>query len=347
MHSFNPEIIKNLELPIPVVWLVGQCMELRGKQDLWMKTKPEVMKTLKEIAIIQSVESSNRIEGVTVSKNRLKPLVLNQTKPKDRPEEEIYGYKKALDWIHRDFKKINIDPKAILKLHELAQGGHSSDAGRWKTKNNEIIEILPNGERIIRFVPVVSEKTPKYMEQLCLAYQDVLQKKQLPELLIIASFVFDFLCIHPFRDGNGRVSRLLTLLLLYQHGFDVGRYISIERIIESTKQDYYQVLHNCSQGWHESQHDIKPWWIYFLSTLKEAYRELSNRVEGSDLLAPKGRVIEGLILEQTGEFTLSTIQNLCPNVSQQMIKKVLNGLKIKKKVQLVGKGRGAKCRVLV
>ncbi len=205
MHSFKTQFMKQMQLPMAITWLVGRCMELRGKQDLWMKTRPDVMRTLREIAIIQSTESSNRIEGVTVRQERLKPLIFNKVKPQDRPEEEIFGYKKALDWIHKNYEKIQITPKTIMRLHDLAQGGFSSDSGKWKKKNNEIIEILPNGERRIRFVPVSAQETSKFMHQLCLAYEDVLQKRELPELLAIASFIFDFLCIHPFRDGNGRL----------------------------------------------------------------------------------------------------------------------------------------------
>ena len=343
MKSFNPTYLKDIKLPVSTAWLVGQCMEARGKQDLWLKTRADTLDALKDLAIIQSSESSNRIEGVTVSKDRLRPLLEGKTKPIDRPEEEVLGYRKALDWTHKHYQKVRIEPQVLLRLHSMAQGGGlSGDAGKWKTKDNEIIELYPDGNRRIRFVPTSAQETPTSMEQLCLAYRDSLDHGALPDVLNVASFVFDFLCIHPFRDGNGRVSRLATLLLLYQTGYLVGRYISIERIIEETKEDYYKVLEKASQGWHEGKHDIIPWWDYFLSTLRQAYRELGERVEKGTFLGSKSQLIEQAILGQTSSFSLTDIQSLYPSVSTQLIKKVLSKFKSEKKLKLVGRGRGAK-----
>jgi len=319
-------------------------MEARGKQDMWLKTRPEVMKSLKEVAMIQSAESSNRIEGVEVDSKRLMPLLTGKIKPMDRPEEEVLGYQKALREIHKKFSKIDISPATILKLHKLTNG-HSWDAGKWKEKNNEIVEIMHNGERKIRFKAVSAKEAPKAVEQLCLAYQHELVQHKVPELILVSEFILDFLCIHPFRDGNGRTSRLLTLLMLYQNGYDVGRYISIERVIENSKEQYYRVLKESSQKWHESKNDSTSWRNYFLVVLKDVYSELAERVETFKTLDNKSEIVKQIALGQLGEFSVADIQSLCPSTSYQLIKKVLSDLKKEKKLLLSGSGRGAKWKI--
>lgn len=342
MRSFNQKFLKAIHLPLGTAWLLGECMEAKGKQQLWEQKKPEVLRALKDLAMIQSAESSNRIEGVEVEHQRLKPLVLGNTRPRNRPEEEIIGYRHTLELIHSKYSDLEIIPKTVMHLHALAQKG-AGDAGKWKTKDNEIIEFDPKGERSIRFIPVGANNTSYYMEQLCLSYRDEIKNSLLPSLIICALFILDFLCIHPFRDGNGRVSRLLSLLLLYQQDLHVGKYISLERIIEENKSDYYEALKHSSNGWHEKKHDPLPWINFFLSTLRQAYNELAKKVEateGGD--TGKGEIIEKIILNQIGSFSLRDIQLQCPNVSYQMIKKVLTDLKKNKKLALVGRGRGAR-----
>lgn len=347
MQSFKPNYLKKLKILPDVSWLIGSCMEARGKEAFLFSKKPEMLDTLTELAIIQSTESSNRIEGVWTDSKRLPLLLKGEIKPISRPEQEILGYKKALEWIHTDFDNISIDTKTILKLHKICQQGEmATDAGEFKKKNNQIIEITKNGERKIRFTPVEAKETSKFVEQLCLAYNDLINKKEIPELLIISSFVFDFLCIHPFRDGNGRVSRLLTLLLLYQNNYRVGKFISIERIIEDTKNEYYRNLKESSAKWHEGKHNLWPWHRYFLSTLKDAYREFNIRLEDiKDTSKNKTDLIRQTILNELGEFTLTRISHKLQNVSEAMIKKVLAELKDKGLVKLKGKGRGAKWKV--
>lgn len=338
-----------LKYPQGIVWLIGQCMEAKGKQDLWQQTRPEVMNALKDIAIIQSAESSNRIEGVEVEKDRLVPLLSGKVKPIDRPEEEVLGYKNALSWIHKNYKKIEITTETILKIHHFCQKNSSADAGKFKNKNNEIIEIHPNGERTIRFVPVDAAKTPHAVEQMCLKYRHGVQQGSGPDLAIISNFILDFLCIHPFCDGNGRASRLLTILLLYQNGYEVGRYISLERIIEEQKEDYYESLKKSSEHWHQKENDPFPWMMFFVSTLRRAYNELYERVEKSPKQIPQGGktdIIKQIILSQVGTFTLGDIENLCPSVSTQLIKKVLTELKGNKVVALEGKGRGSRWKII-
>ena len=272
MLTLDTTRFADLAIPIGTGWLLGECMEARGKQDLWIRQKPEVLAVLREQAMIQSAESSNRIEGVTVAANRLRPLVIGRARPRDRSEEELAGYRAALDWIFSRKNRVAIIPDVIRRLHALAQGGSSGDAGEWKKRDNEIIEILPNGERSLRFVPVSAKKTPAMVEMLCRRYRLASDEERVPPLLTVATFILDLLCIHPFRDGNGRVSRLSTSLLLQSQGFQVARYISLERLIEESKEEYYRVLKLCSQRWHEGKNEIIPWWNYFLGRLRSAYK---------------------------------------------------------------------------
>jgi len=234
--SLNPTALAEMSIPVGTGWLLGACMEARGRQDLWIRQKPEVLAVLREQAIIQSAESSNRIEGVTIAPDRLRPVVLGNATPRDRSEEELAGYRQALDWIFSRQRRVPVTPAVIQRLHALAQGGFSGDAGAWKQRDNEVIEILPSGERKVRFVPTPAKDTPKTVAALCLNYRDIGDEQRVPALLVVATFVLDLLCIHPFRDGNGRVSRLAATLLLQSHGFQVARYISLERLVEESKE---------------------------------------------------------------------------------------------------------------
>ena len=311
-----------------------------------MKQKPEVLEVLREQAIIQSVESSNRLEGVTIPAERLRPVVLGRARPQDRSEEELAGYRRALDWIFSRKRRVLITAAVMKRLHAFAQGGFSGDAGEWKKRNNEIIEILPGGERRVRFVPTSAEQTPRAVEELCRNYRRACEDELAPVLLIIATFVFDFLCIHPFRDGNGRVSRLVTTLLLQMHGFQVSRYVSLERLVEETKEEYYQVLARCSRGWHEGKNEIVPWWNYFLGTLRGAYRELVRQVESVQARPAKSELVRRTVLSQVEQFTLGDLSAQLPAASSQLIKKVLYELKKEGKVRLTGRGRGARWEVV-
>ena len=325
-------------------------MEAKGKQDLWTRQKPEVLAVLRERAMIQSVESSNRIEGVTVQASRLRPVVLGKARPRDRSEEELAGYRRALDWIYSRKGSVRITAGIIRKLHAFAQGGTalsgSADAGEWKRRDNEIIEILPGGDRRVRFVPAAAKDTPGLIDNLCQSYAGACEDEQVPQLLLAATFVFDFLCIHPFRDGNGRVSRLITTLLLQSLGFQVARYISLERLVEESKEDYYHVLGDCSRGWHEGKNEILPWWSYILGIVRSAYKELETQVESAPARAAKSDLVRRTVLDQAGEFTLADLSAQLPSVSPQLIKKMLDELKRDGRIRLEGRGRGAKWNVL-
>lgn len=274
MMTFRSNLA-DLNLPLGTVWLLTDIAEAKGRQDLHTQRPPEALTALRENTLVQSVESSNRIEGVTVAPDRLRPLVLENARPRDRSEEEIQGYRRALELIHGQAPDLAITPDLLQRLHALIQEG-SGDAGQWKRVDNEIIELREGAPPLVRFRPVGVAETPAAVEELCLLYRHAVNQSLAPPLVAVAALILDFLCIHPFRDGNGRISRLLTLLALYQYGYEVGRYVSLERIVEESQADYYEVLRVSSQGWHEGRHNPLPWLNYFLTTLKRAYRELEK-----------------------------------------------------------------------
>ncbi len=343
MMSFKKQG-EDLQIPLGAVWLMNSISEYKGKQELYAKQSPQIIKTLVEIALIESAESSNRIEGVTVDKNRLKPLIIGHSRPRDRSEEEVSGYRKALDLIHRKQRNLDISPETIKELHRLSHA-ETGDAGQWKTKNNEIIRKNPDGTLEVIFKPLQAALVPKAIEQLCLAYRHSIDQLKYPPLYAVSCLTLDFLCIHPFRDGNGRVSRLLTSLALYHHGYEVGRFISLERIIEQSKETYYESLQKSSQRWHGAKHDISPWLHYFLGTIHSAYKEFEQRADS--IKSPKGAKTEIVIQAingQQGEFSISDIERQCPAISRDMIRLVFRRLKEEKKITCLGKGQQAKWR---
>lgn len=343
MNSFK-NTGKNNNLPLATVWMMNSISEYKGKEELYTKQSPQILQALVEMAMIESVESSNRIEGVTVDRDRLKPLVIGHSKPRDRSEEEVAGYRKALDLIHKKHDSLTISPATIQELHRLSRLD-VGDAGQWKKKNNEIIKKHPNGRIEIIFTPVEADKVPDAMKQVCLAYQDTLTQSNYPPLFAVACLILDFLSIHPFRDGNGRVSRLLTLLALFQNGYGVGKYISLERIVEQSKETYYESLNKSSQDWHKSKHNIMPWFNYFLSTVITAYKEFEQRAgHAKPGRGAKTQIISQAILNQVGEFSISDIERECPGVSRDMIRVVFRQLQDEKEIICLGKGKSAKWR---
>ncbi len=342
MMSFRNSRLKNLSLPTSSVWLLTDIARCHGKQELYTKQAPQALKALREMALIQSAESSNRIEGVVVAAARLKPIVLGHARPKDRSEEEIQGYRNALNLIHLKHADLMIEPAFIRKLHLLIQEG-AGDAGQWKKSDNEIVEIVPGQPPRVRFRPTSARKVSPAMEELCRSYSHSITQDHVQPLVAMGSFVLDFLCIHPFRDGNGRTARLLTLLALYQEGMDVGRYISLEKLMEDSKEDYYRVLQESSQRWHEGKHDLLPWLNYFFSIVRRAYLEFEKRAEQSKMVrGAKTRLIQESIKRFVGSFTLSELESACPGVSRDMIKKVLKQLQKEKQVNSLGRGPGAR-----
>lgn len=344
MNSFNKE---KSDLPISSVWLMNAISEYKGKQELYAHQSPQILKALVELALIESAESSNRIEGITVQRNRLKPLVIGHSKPRDRSEEEVAGYRKALGLIHDKHKSLRITPETIKELHRLCCG-ETWDAGKWKEKDNDIVRKYPDGRVEVIFKPVSAAETPGMIKQLCLAYENSITQLKYPNLYAIACLILDFLSIHPFRDGNGRVSRLLTLMALYQHGFQVGKYISIERITEQSKETYYESLNKSSQKWHQAKHDCLPWFNYFLGTILAAYKEFEERAGNiKPSRGAKTAIVMKAIESQHGEFSISDIERACLNVSRVMIKKVLLRQQKDKKIKCLGKGQSAKWERMV
>jgi Fic family protein len=271
------QILLARQIPTTTAWYLSDLGEARGKQQLYIKQSPQALDALRKHALIESAVSSNRIEGVTIEQSRVKAVVLGKSLLHDRDEEEIRGYREALDLIHEQHKKLQISENTILQLHRISRA-NIGDAGQYKRKDSDIIEKLPDGRVRVRFRTVSARKTPAAMRALVNFWDDSVDERVVPPAVIMAAMNLDFLCIHPFRDGNGRVSRLLLLLQCYQLGYEVGRYISLERTIEENKERYYETLEESSQGWHEGKHDPWPYINYILYILKVAYREFEERV---------------------------------------------------------------------
>ncbi len=328
-------------IPATTSWYLADLGEARGKQELFTKQSSQKLKVLREHALIESAVSSNRIEGVTVDQKRVGTVVFGKRHLQDRSEEEVRCYRTALDWIHREGKKISISEKTILQFHQMSRG-EIWDAGKYKEKNVDIIEKLPGGRERVRFRTVEASKTPAFMQKFVEFWQDALKEKNVHPLIVLAAFNLDFLCIHPFRDGNGRVSRLLLLLQSYSLGYEVGRYISLERLIEQNKERYYETLEQSSQGWHEGKHDPWPYINYVLYVLKTAYLEFESRV--GQMKTPRGAKTELIASAIRGfqkEFTLADLEKACPGVSRDMIRLVLRDLQESKRVECMGRGPGA------
>jgi len=341
MMTFRDDRLARLALPPASAWLLSDIGEHKGRQQLYTRQMPQVLKALRDMALVQSVESSNRIEGVTVAPDRLRPLVLGRATPADRAESEIRGYREALNEIHTRADSMKMAPELFRHLHATIQST-SGDAGEWKQHDNEIVVIRPGLPPEVRFSPVQASATPAAAEELCASYLRAVEHAVAPALITLAALVLDFLCIHPFRDGNGRVSRLITLLGTYQHGYEVGRYVSLERTIEDSREDYYEALRRSSAGWHDGKHDFEPWLNYFLTVMRRAYREFEERVgQVKGQRGAKRASVLGVIDRQAGTFSLVDLERLCPGVSRDMIRRVLWDLQKAGAVECVRRGPAA------
>lgn len=308
-----------------IVSYLAQIHEMKGQQNLFVEAQKDALAELLEIAKIQSTEASNRIEGIITTDDRLKKIVMNKTTPKGRSEREIAGYRDVLNTVHENYDYIPVRPGMILQLHrDLYKFSNSAIGGSFKNSDNIIAEELPDGTKRVRFQPVPAWETTEAMDALCNALQEASTDPELDPLLLMPMFILDFLCIHPFNDGNGRMSRLLTLLLLYRSGYFVGKYISIERLIADSKETYYEVLQESSTGWHEGENDYLPFVRYMLGVVIAAYREFASRV---DILITRGlskpdRVRE-IIRSTTGKITKTQIMRQCPDISQKTVERAL------------------------
>lgn len=330
----TPEIVSYLSL----------IHEFKGEQTLFIEAKADTLTQLVEIARIQSTEASNKIEGIYTSDERLKALVKDTTRPKTRNEREIAGYRDVLNTIHENHDYIPPKPSIILQLHRDLYKFEGSDiGGNYKSSDNIIEEEDSLGNKFVRFKPVAAWQTPEAVDCLCEAFEEALEEKQIDPLILIPMFVLDFLCIHPFNDGNGRMSRLLTLLLLYRAGYIVGKYISIEKLIEKTTESYYEALQQSSLRWHEDENDYEPFVKYMLSVVVAAYRDFSARVA---LLTVEGRSkpdrIRELIKGTWGSITKSEILERCPDISQITVQRTLAELVENGQVIKIGGGRYTK-----
>jgi Fic family protein len=344
MHSLTPEYLDRLVLTPEQGSTLNKIGEYKGKQDLFTQQTPEALNVLKRAAIVESSECSNRLEGITAPHKRIEALVLQDSTPQNRSEQEIAGYRDALNLIHDSATYMDCSVNVCLQLHTMLYRYLPDDGGRWKMNDNEIVERNPDGSvHRVRFRPVVAVATPQAMELLAERHKVGIGEAHKEPLLLIPLTILDFLCIHPFTDGNGRISRLLTLLLLYHFNYDVGRYISLERIFEQSKETYYEALEASSQNWHKGRHNPNPWLNYFWGTLLRAYGEFEERVGTiSKGKGTKTELIRQAVERRTGPFAISDIESDCPGISRDMVRLVLRQLRDEGRISSGGKGRGAK-----
>jgi Fic family protein len=343
-HSLAPGYLRSLTFSAEDASTLQKIGEYKGKQTLFTEQTPEVLDSLRQVAIVESSESSNRLEGITAPRERVEALVLKASMPATRSEQEIAGYRDALALIHESADHMALTVNVILQVHSIIYRYLPNEGGRWKMTDNEIVERSSDGTLLrVRFRTVAAVATPAAMDQLVERYRVAIDEGRLEPLVVVPLAVFDFLCIHPFTDGNGRTARLLTLLLLYHFGYQVGRYISLERIFEESRETYYETLEASSKGWHEGTHDVRPWLRYFWGVMLAAYREFEERVgqvttgRGSKT-AHVRRVVERRLVP----FAISEIEAECPGISRDMIRVVLRQLREEGALTVVGAGRAAR-----
>jgi len=346
MHSLDPVFLDALRLSTEQGATLRRIGEHKGRQTLFERQTPEVLDTLKQVALVESSESSNRIEGIVAPHKRIERIVLKTADPRNRSEQEIAGYRDVLNLIHESTKEIPVTTSVVRQFHQVLYRYLPFEGGAWKPTDNEIVEKDASGRVVrIRFKAVSAVETPRAMDELVRRYHDAASREGREPLVIIPLTVLDFLCIHPFTDGNGRVARLLTLLLLYHFDYNVGRYISLERIFEESGQTYYDALEASSLGWHDGNHDAAPWVGYFWGVLLRAYAEFEERVgvigggRGS-----KTQRVRDAVERRVGPFQISDIEMDCPGTSRELIRKVLRALRDEGAIVSEGVGRGARWR---
>ena len=343
MHSLSRGYLDKLRFSASDLKSVQALAEYRGKQALFARQSPQALESLRQIAMVESGESSNRLEGVTAPRDRILALVQEDTTPRNRSEQEIVGYRDALNRIHANHGRLDFSLDTILQFHVDMTRYTDTPGGRWKDEDNVILERYADGTPRIRFRPVSAQETPAAMGRLVEGYEDAIRRDGREPLVVIPLAILDFLCIHPFGDGNGRSSRLLTLLLLYHHGYDVGRYISLERIFEKTKESYYDTLRRCSEGWHEGTHDAFPWVSYFWGVVLSAYREYEQRVGTIRTgRGAKGDQVRQAVERKLGAFRSTDIEAECPGVSHEWVRRILREMRDEGMIEFRGHGPGAR-----
>ena len=340
MRNFDYSLLRARTFDREVINYIGLIHEFKGRQQLYLEQKPRELETLVEIAKIQSTESSNAIEGITTTKARLKSLMADKTTPRDRGEKEIKGYRHVLNVIHENFDYVPIRKNYILQLHKmLYQFTEERFGGSFKDTPNEIDIVYPDGRTVLLFKPLEPFETPEAVEKLCEEYDKAINKYGIDPLIAIPVFIHDFLCIHPFNDGNGRMSRLLTTLLLYKSGFVIGRYISLEKKIEITKDEYYVALQESSQNWHEEKNDDTAFIKYILGTIVAAYRDFEERVNMLGKKVSARDMVEKAIRSKIGKFTKNDIMELCPEIGRGSVENSLKALCEEGIIKKEGQGR--------
>lgn len=344
MQSLDIRFLKGLQFTAEHISTLKKIGECKGRQKLYTEQTPEVLKSLQQVAMIESSECSNRLEGITAPHARVEALVKRSANPMNRPEQEIAGYRDALNLIHESAEHMPFTENIILQLHATIYRYLPEQGGRWKRTDNEIVERNPDGTvRRVRFTPVKALATPDAIKTMVTQYREALEIHRQESLVVAPLAILDFLCIHPFSDGNGRSARLLTSLLLYHFDYQVGRYISLERIFEESSESYYDTLEASSQGWHEGRHDVLPWLTYFWGVLLRAYSEFEERV--GTIRVGKGSKtaqIRQAVDRRLKPFAISDIESDCPGISRDMVRNVLRQLKKEGVITPQGKGRGAK-----
>ncbi len=327
MRKFDYSKLKEYQWDSELLGLVAQIHEYKGRQELYLKQKPVALDKLVEIAKIQSTEASNKIEGIVTTSTRIQQLCREKTTPRNRNEEEIMGYRDVLNTIHENYEYIPLRSSYILQLHrDLYQYSEKEIGGRYKNTQNVVAENHDDGTQRVIFTPMAPYETPEAIENICESFNHVIDTCEIDSLILIPIFIHDFLCVHPFNDGNGRMSRLLTTLLLYRQGYVVGRYISIESKIEKTKEKYYSVLEQCGEGWHEEEDNPVPFVKYLLGIILAAYREFESRIELVDNKLPAVEQVRLAIKEKIGKFTKSEIMETLPGVGRASVENSLKKL---------------------
>ncbi len=340
MRNFDYSKLKDVKWDNEIVGLVAQIHEYKGRQALFLKQKPATLEKLVEIARIQSTEASNKIEGIVTTATRIKQLCDQKTTPRNRDEEEISGYRDALALIHESYEYIPIKSSYILQLHQVLYRYSQRDiGGRFKNTQNYITEIRENGEQVVRFVPLEPFETPMAVEAICESFNSETDACEVDPLILISAFITDFLCIHPFNDGNGRMSRLLTTLLLYRAGYVVGRYVSLESKIEKTKECYYEALEKSDINWNSEENDITPFIKYMLGVVLAAYRDFEERVTLVEGKASAIELVRNAVNNTIGKFTKSDIMELVPSVGKTSVENSLKTLIDEGVIGREGKGK--------
>ena len=327
MRTFNYSDIKKQKWDADILSLIAAIYKEAGKQEMYLKQRPEELEKLVEIAKIQSTEASNAIEGIVTTSTRIKQLVEEKTTPKNRDEQEIAGYRDVLNIIHESFDTIPISQNYILQLHKILYSHMNNPmAGRTKSVQNYISATYPDGHVETLFTPLAPYETPEALDRICEEYNRVIGNMEVEPLIAITVFIHDFLCIHPFNDGNGRMSRLLTTLLLYRNGFYVGKYISLEAKIAKNKDLYYDALGQSQDGWHECTEDAVPFIKYLLGTVLAAYKDFEERFALVETKLPALEMVRRATLNKIGRFTKQDIHELCPSLSISSIEGAMRKL---------------------